>query len=264
MQQQSAQLKSADYWLQAKLPLNCLLFLAPLLVVYELGVIWLGGSRSDELRNGADHWMRGWLRQTGCERTLWLPLFVVAGLLAWQHVGKYRWKASPDALLGMFAESLLFAFCLVAIGQLQDLAFRHCQMVTTIAVEDCEITASNISFSTWQQIVNYVGAGVYEEVLFRLCLLPLCYGAWRLLQLPRKPAMILAVVLTSVLFSVAHYIGPAADVFSMFSFTFRVLAGMFFAILLVSRGFGITVGSHVAYDLLVGIILATHGSPAAS
>ena len=66
----------------------------------------------------------------------------------------------------------------------------------------------------------------------------------------------LAVVSTSLLFSLAHHVGPTGEALRLFPFTFRTLAGLFFAGLFVVRGFGITVGTHAAYDLLVGLLMA--------
>ena len=54
--------------------------------------------------------------------------------------------------------------------------------------------------------------------------------------------------------------GPAADTFTMFSFAFRAMAGVFFAGLFVVRGFGITAGSHAAYDLLAGVLIPAVGA----
>jgi hypothetical protein len=61
------------------------------------------------------------------------------------------------------------------------------------------------------------------------------------------------VILSSLLFSLAHYVGPLGDAFSVYSFTFRFFAGMFFAGVLLVRGFGIAAGTHAAYDMLVGL-----------
>jgi hypothetical protein len=36
-------------------------------------------------------------------------------------------------------------------------------------------------------------------------------------------------------------------------FAFRVVAGLLFSVLYAVRGFGITVGTHACYDVLVGI-----------
>ena len=62
-----------------------------------------------------------------------------------------------------------------------------------------------------------------------------------------------AVILTSLLFSAAHYVGPHGEPFDAFSFSFRCIAGAFFAVLFVWRGFGIAAGTHAMYDIFVGI-----------
>jgi hypothetical protein len=56
------------------------------------------------------------------------------------------------------------------------------------------------------------------------------------------------------LFSLAHYVGPHGDEIRLASFIFRTLAGAFFAVLFVVRGFGIAVGAHAGYDILVGLL----------
>ncbi|MGE5195486.1 MAG: type II CAAX prenyl endopeptidase Rce1 family protein [Deltaproteobacteria bacterium] len=244
-----------DYWALARQPLHCLLFLLPLLATYEIGVGLVHGG-GDAARNGADHWMRSGLRLAGFEHPLLLPVVVVGLLAAWHVVGQFRWKPSAATLFGMLAESVLFGVCLVILGQLQDLAFRpHLGPMAQGAHSAVPLSHPD----NLPRLISYVGAGVYEEVLFRLGLVPVVYGLLRAILIPRKMAMILTVVATSLLFSAAHYVGPAADQFTMFSFVFRATAGVFFAGLFVLRGFGITVGSHAAYDLLVGILIPAAG-----
>lgn len=235
-----------EYWTQTRQPLLCLAFLLPLLAVYEAGVIWVGGESPETVRNGADFWMRDWLRTIGLDHALLLPSLVLGGLLAWHVIGKYPWRLSPPALAGMFAESLLFALILVVVGLMTDLLFRHAGGGTGLAMFQREETLRAISF---------LGAGVYEEFLFRLCLFPACYGLFRVLRTEGKWAAGLAILSTSLIFSLAHYVGPSAETISLFTFTFRALAGGFFAALFVTRGFGITVGCHAAYDLLVGVLM---------
>jgi hypothetical protein len=113
--------------------------------------------------------------------------------------------------------------------------------------------------SVWRQqfarCVLFVGAGVYEEFLFRLLLLPALVLLFTKGGVPASRAGLLAILWTSVLFSAAHYIGPGGDSFSLFTFLFRFLAGLFFATVFLHRGFGIVVGCHAAYDLLVGLML---------
>lgn len=242
--------RSESYWSLARSPLHCLIFLLPLLATYELGVLWLGGSQSHQLRNGADCWMRDWLQQQGWEHPWLLPILIVLALLAWQLAGKFTWKIQFDTLVGMAAESLLFACVLLMLGQLQDAVFQQYLDPPRMAVSPIAAMGTQ-----WGQTVSYMGAGIYEEVLFRLLALPLAFVALRLLLVPEKWATLFAVLSTSLMFSLAHYVGGAADSFTLFSFLFRTLAGCVFAILFVLRGFGITVGSHATYDVLVGVVL---------
>jgi len=238
-----------DYWVMARQPLHCLIFLIPLLVIYEAGVLMLANGNSAALRNGADYWMRGWLASIGLTQALLLPCLVIGAMLAWQIVGRYPWKVKGTTIAGMVGESLLFAIFLMAMGQLHDLMFEQLSIDRLAAVGRP---------SPANRVVAFIGAGVYEEVMFRLCLLPIGYGIFRVFEIPPKWAAGLAVFSTSLVFAFAHYIGPSADQFSMFSFTFRAIAGIFFAGLFFIRGFGITVGSHAAYDLLVGVLLVSN------
>ena len=79
--------------------------------------------------------------------------------------------------------------------------------------------------------------------------------------MPKSWSAVMAVFLTSLVFSVAHYVGPAGEAFSLFSFTFRVTAGCFFATVYLLRGFGITVGCHAAWN--GALVLAKYTSAGA-
>jgi hypothetical protein len=242
--------QSDDYWSLARQPLHSLLFLLPFLATYEIGAGVLAAG--DAARNGADYWLRWTLSLLGFEHPWLLPLGVVGMLAAWQVFGGFRWKASPATLCGMLAESALFGACLVLLGQLQDLAFRAQFGQLAHAPYPAVPLAQSGSLPL---VISYLGAGVYEEILFRLCLIPAAFVALRGLLVPRRAAILLSVLATSVVFSLAHYAGPAADQFTWFSFVFRATAGVFFAVLFVFRGFGVTVGTHAAYDVIVGILI---------
>lgn len=234
-----------DYWSQTRRPLVCLIFLLPLLVIYELGVLSLGGTSPDVLRNGADVWMRGGLLWIGVSEPLLLPVLVVAGLLMWHWRGNYPTRVSADTLPGMFAESVLFAFALMAIGQLTFFLFE------ALSIPRLNTGGGN----TAAVAITYIGAGIYEEVLFRLCLLPACFGLLRGIGFSARWSAGIAVFATSFVFAMAHYVGPRGEEFALYTFSFRMLAGAFFGLVFVCRGFGITVGCHAAYDLLVGLLI---------
>ena len=73
-------------------------------------------------------------------------------------------------------------------------------------------------------------------------------------------AAVVSVLLTSLVFAAAHYVGRYGDPVQWaarafwFGFVFRWLAGVFFSILFVCRGFGVTAGAHAGYDILVKLL----------
>ncbi|MFZ5833068.1 MAG: CPBP family intramembrane glutamic endopeptidase [Planctomycetota bacterium] len=100
-------------------------------------------------------------------------------------------------------------------------------------------------------MVSYLGAGIYEELLFRLILLSAALWAARRSGLSPAMSAVTAVLATSLLFSAAHYWGPLGDEFELSSFVFRLLAGVYFSVVFIYRGFGLAAGAHAVYDLLV-------------
>lgn len=231
----------SEYWQQSRLPWPSLVFLMPLLIAYEIGILWLGGRNAAALRSGADVWLRGGLEFIGLGVSWLPPLLVVAGLLVWQWLERHPWRVSWETLAGMFAECVVFAFVLMLLGQLQSRVFS-----LSLTPTEAETLARSLSF---------VGAGIYEEVLFRLTLLPAVFGVLRHTPLPRAWSTSLAVLITSLLFSAAHHVGPSGEPIDLFRFSFRAVAGGIFAVQFVFRGFGITAGSHALYDILVGVLL---------
>lgn len=241
-------IREPDYWSDARSPLSSLCFLLPWLAVYEAGMHLAARENSAPVQNGADYWMRSILIHAGAGQLL-LPVLVIGALIVWHMAGKHPWRLRAETQLGMLAESLLLAIGLIALGRLHhmlfDLPLRNNQSAPLAIMTPATVRA-----------VTYVGAGVYEEVLFRLCLIPAACLLFRMFEFPGRLAAVMAAITTSFLFAIAHHVGPAADAFNLFSFSFRAAAGVFFAAVFLLRGFGITVGSHAVYDLLVGVLLA--------
>src|SRR5439155_21844087 len=98
---------------------------------------------------------------------------------------------------------------------------------------------------------------IYEEALFRLLIYA---GLLRLFSWSEARATWLAIALaafaSAILFAGAHHLGPRGDPFNAYVLSFRTFAGLYFAWLYHARGFGIAVGAHAGYDVLVGLILA--------
>jgi membrane protease YdiL (CAAX protease family) len=254
------------YWHETLRPFCNLIFLLPFLAIYEFGIWSLGDYRGAAMRNGADAWLRLWLGHAST-RLIWLPPVLLMGtLLTWHLLARQPWKMKWDTLGGMAAESLMYAVVLILVGQAADYGFRLSGW-TKLDVADRPMHSGLLI-----RMVNFMGAGIYEEFLFRLCLLPIVYASFRAMMAPKRLAIIGTVVVTSLIFSLAHYLSPrdgghALTVLSdamtrvlskpelWFGFAFRTLAGIFFAALCFFRGFGITVGAHATYDIVVGMIL---------
>lgn len=251
-----------DYWAETQRPLVSLAFLLPLLIGYEAAVVTHSGGETTGLRNGADAWMRGWLLTAGVQFPWVLPVGVAAVLFAWHLVRKDAWQVRLHTVLGMLAESLLFALLLIICGQTLHMAFSPAQSAEAVTAS---LNPAQV------RMISYLGAGLYEESLFRLLLLPGLYGLGRLLRLGRGLAGVIAVVVSSAVFAIAHYLPPNASALSpdaylaaieavradttlWYGFVFRGMAGVAFGTLFVLRGFGVTVGSHAAYDILVGLM----------
>src|SRR5438477_10781936 len=98
-----------NYLSSTRHPWSSFLFLAPLLAVYEGGVLWLGGDQAARLRNGADAWLRWGLELFGAGQALAAPLVVLGAMLVWSW---WRWADRPDdpvtPFFGMALERCLF------------------------------------------------------------------------------------------------------------------------------------------------------------
>ncbi|HEX4627181.1 MAG TPA: CPBP family glutamic-type intramembrane protease, partial [Gemmatimonadales bacterium] len=102
----------------------------------------------------------------------------------------------------------------------------------------------------WTRLMVSLGAGIYEELLFRVLLVgALSTVARALLGWRPVPAGVAATLVGAVVFSAFHYIGPFGDRLQLYSFMFRSIAGLFFSTLYLLRGFGITAWTHALYDV---------------
>jgi hypothetical protein len=252
----------AGYLASTRHPWPCLLFLVPLLVAYEAGVLWLGGARSEVLRNGADAWLRWGLEAFGLHQLYWAPVFIVVLFLGWSWM---RRRDKPRQIVavcrGMVMESLSFAGGLFVLSR--TVAPLWINVATHLSVPPLILSSPPLvgaedrvrEAGGMGQMVTFVGAGIYEEVLFRLLLFATLNGLLRLAGSSRFLAALLTTLISALLFAAAHHIGPYGEAFDRSVFLFRALAGLYFGLLYQLRGFGIAVGTHASYDVLVGVLM---------
>jgi hypothetical protein len=222
-----------------------LLFVLPLVIAYEGGVALLGGPHPENLRNGADNWLRVGLTRVGIS-WVWLPPAILLALMViWTWTRREERPIELLAVLsGMVLESVAFAIGLWGISRalgplLEEFGIA---LSTGVAAEPAV-----------GQVITYLGAGIYEEALFRLILFSCLVRLLRMVDVNGLVAVFLAASASALLFSAAHHIGPYGQPYGNYLFLFRLIAGMYFAMLFQVRGFGIAVGAHACYNLMVSV-----------
>lgn len=237
----------STYFRDTRHPWSSLVFLVPLLAAYEGGVLWLGGSHPDALRNGADAWMRWGLDTIGLQHAWWPPALIAVYFLFWSYLrAGDRPKDLVGVVSGMVIETVFFALGLWGLSRglgpfLQGLG---------VPMRWSPATVDAVG-----QAVTFIGAGIYEEVLFRLVAFTAIVAVLRLAFFPSFLAVPFAAVASALLFAAAHHVGPYGEPFTPFVFLFRSLAGLYFGLLYRLRGFGIAAGSHALYDVVVGVAM---------
>lgn len=240
----------STYWQASRAPRYSLLFALPLLVIYQiLTLVVATGPGGVDVRNGADVLLQSvfvWLAGAWGPRIF---IFCLIGVGAWliaKDIRAHPGKLSPAVLGGMFVEAVLLSvvFGIVVSG-------------LTVALlgappPPMALGLAQVRLGRGTMLMLSIGAGLYEELLFRVVLVGLfAWAGRRLLGWRPLFAGIAATVLGALIFSAFHYIGPFGDRWDVFSFVFRTIAGLFFSALYLTRGFGITAWTHALYDVLL-------------
>ena len=235
---------TSQYYLDSRSPRYAVLFAAPLLLAYEVSA-WLLSTPADPgVRNGADVLLKSLFVQLSARHgvAIFETLLALFGLLLvvrdWRrHPGPLRWRTFPL----MLAES-------VGLGLAIGVVLRY----ATAVLLHFFLLANPGGLGTPAQLMVSLGAGIYEELLFRVILVGvLSLVAKRVFGWGPRGAGLFAVLLSALVFSAFHYVGAYGDTIRLSSFLFRFLAGLLFSTLYVLRGFGITAWTHAWYDVIV-------------
>lgn len=255
--------ETSDYWRESARPLVSLVFVLPILATYEVGIIVFGPQ---DMCNGADVWLRLLLDRLGLGQHFLLPLLTCFLLYGWHHLSNGKPHIDRRTLMGMGLECVVLAFVLLSLARLQSSLLQILQSSelapAAYLAHQRVPTALNSTMTVGPEISNgivgFLGAGIYEELLFRLLLIPAIFAGLCWLGEPPRASLMTAVFVSSLIFAAAHYqifVG-AGESFDFSSFLFRCSAGVFFGILFVSRGFGVAVGVHTIYNILANMTAA--------
>jgi membrane protease YdiL (CAAX protease family) len=212
----------------------------PLLLLYEFLIIQTGSS----VRNGADVLLKVLMGFAGVHGLMGFTVLIFLG---------FSWVVYRDTAAGgehlkrryfifMFAESMLYAFILgpLVAGLTNRLLYAKLALPGGVALKE--------------QLIVSLGAGIYEELVFRFLLITaLVWLFHKAMKLPQWVSAAFAIFWASFFFSAFHYVGVYAYDFQFSTFIFRLLAGVVLSLLFYFRGFGIVVYSHTVYDILISL-----------
>ena len=234
-----------SYFLQTRSSFYSFLFTIPLFFIYEVGILFLSKDDILVVRNGADFLMRSILESFGIFGLYGLgAIFLIGFIITYIYFfnDKSNKSIRADYLFIMIFESVCWALILYFLLSKFMLVLMN-----------------PIGKTITQQVALAVGAGIYEEFLFRVMLISGLTGIigfvflWR--EKVRKAA---ALIIAAGIFSAFHFMGDYGDFFSMELFLLRFFAGIVLGVLYIARGFGITAYAHSIYDLIVLIQITIH------
>ena len=227
-----------SYWLSTRSPLYSFLFTVPLFLIYEIGIFLTLSDDMFVLRNGADALMRQILATFGITGLYWVGLIFFIGFIIAFILQRKYWEETQihsDYFLLMMVESVGWSVLIYFL-------------MTNVYLLLMNPTGSMLV----QQVTLAVGAGIYEEFLFRVLLIAgISVILGFIFQWSDKTRNWAAMVIAAGIFSSFHFIGEYGDFFSFNIFMIRFLAGIALGTLYFVRGFGITAWSHAIYDLIV-------------
>ncbi|MGQ0714216.1 MAG: CPBP family glutamic-type intramembrane protease [Gemmatimonadaceae bacterium] len=236
-----------SYWRQSRAHRYSLIFALPLLVAYETLAAILGAGEPQAIRNGADVLLKTFfIRILGEHGPLVFGAILIGvsvGLVA-RDMRAHGRRLSPRVFAGMAAESIALA---LMFGVVVSTITSH-----VLAPFAAMVQGHMEQLGWWTQLMVSLGAGLYEELLFRVLLVgAIATAGAKLLGWRPATAAVVAVGVGAFVFSAFHYIGPFGDPLEAGSFAFRLVAGIFFSALFVTRGFGITAWTHALYDVFL-------------
>ncbi len=240
-----------DYWQASRSPRYSLLFALPLLIFYQVLAAAVPAGPHGGVRNGADVLLQAvfvWVAGSWGPR-LFMTCLIVAGVwLVVKDMRSHPGALRPGVFAGMLGESvgLALVFGVVVggltaalLGEPPPLSFAFARQGVT-------------HLGSGTVLMLSLGAGIYEELLFRVVLVGLfAWIARRVLGLRPFIAGASATIAGALVFSAFHYIGPFGDTWQVYSFVFRTIAGLFFSALYLTRGFGVTAWTHALYDVFL-------------
>ncbi|NQV37019.1 MAG: CPBP family intramembrane metalloprotease [Candidatus Marinimicrobia bacterium] len=227
-----------SYFSKSKTAFYSLIFTAPLFLIYEIGILSVSMDDLPVLRNGADVFMRQIMESIGLlglQGFGFMSLIAVAAILISRIRTNQSFTINAMTLVYMVFESIAWMTGLFIIFSLSELYL----LTTTVK-------------GLMHQVVLSLGAGIYEELLFRVLLINGIAAIFKFALSWKKPMQYVgAIFISALIFSLFHFIGSAGDSYSFRILLFRIIGGLYLGGVYVFRGYGIAAWTHSLYDIFV-------------
>ena len=237
-------MNNSNYWSVTNSPLYSFIFTIPLFLFYEIGVFTISVNDIVELRNGADVLMRQVLGLFGIYGVYGFSAsFMIGFMVAFLRQKKSLQSTAihGEYLIWMFFESICWGGLLYIF-----MGFTAPLLMT------------NSTGTMLQQVVLSIGAGIYEEFVFRVILIAGFSSILGFVFQWKKIAKITSgIILSAALFSLFHFMGDYGEEPNFSVFMMRFLAGIFLGFIYVFRGFGPAAYAHTVYDLIILTLVTT-------
>lgn len=237
-----------QYWQASRAPRYSVLFAVPLFLLYEGFAFALTGSETAGVRNGADVLLKTAFLALGGPHGIAFfnfALVLFGAVIVWRDWRGHRGPLEGRVFLGMVLESLVYAALLGVVVSRLTVLLLHPRLGIALAAQGSGPPALSLA----QNVVISLGAGIYEELVFRVLLVSAIMAMATAFHARRSVAVAVAVIGSAIIFSAFHYVGIYGDRWTLASFTFRAIAGVLLSGLYVARGFGVTAWSHALYDI---------------
>jgi len=212
----------------------------PLLLGYEILLFIAQPSSEQMVRISVDVWMQSLIRMMGVNATAFILLMVaIAGIVILYREREKFAHLRPVFFVYIMVESLVYA---MVIGAATSTITAELTMYISSAIDQ---------LSYLQKISLSLGAGLYEELFFRVILVSASIYILKKFFKQNWVVNTLAILTAATIFSLAHFTGSLGDPFTMDAFIFRLLFGVALNIIYIWRGFSVAAWTHALYDIFV-------------
>ena len=228
----------ANYWRFSRSAYYSVLMALPLLLAYEVLIV-ITKSEYWVVRNAADVWIRMFLMafDIKSQHLTFIMIGIMFVLIPFAKINSPGVHLKIRYFFVMLLESFFYSIILGTVLQ--------------YILRMGGLSAGGIGRDIFQNLALSIGAGLFEEVIFRVFLLNFLFFILNYFFKKKLFNVVLSVLISSLLFSISHYVGSLADAWELYSFMFRWAAGILFTVLYYYRGFAITSYTHALYDIWV-------------